>query len=70
MEKHLGRNPFERRKRMASRLPDREEVAQANAHPTKKTAEWFLVDLPAGSFMFALKTVLFVKAVFEKNPRS
>ena len=70
MTKHLGRNPFRKKKGARSIITNKEDSAQASSSPRKHTAEWLFVDLPAGSFMFALKTVLLVKGVFEKSPKA
>ena len=33
--------------------------------PVEKLLHWFLVDIPADSYVFALKSVLLIKAVLE-----
>jgi hypothetical protein len=75
MATHLGRNPFgKKHTHFANSQPQKEllrkeSMDEIEKSPGRKTAEWLLVDLPAGSFMLALKTVLFVKGVFDKSPK-
>jgi hypothetical protein len=86
MSTHLGRNPFEKKKRSAPStsestsqqkdsspkkskriLPVKEEVEEAHSSTVKSPAEKLLVDLPANTFMIALKGALLVKSFFDKS---
>lgn len=77
MAKHLGRNPFSKSKSVAQ--PPLSECSEKKQKPTssahikknprsiiKEPAKWLLVDLPADSLTFALKTAMWVKSVVKK----
>jgi len=72
--KHLGRNPFGKKNGLKAKPEPlvKKEAKKEDLPPTlrnsiSKPAEWLFVKLPAESFVFALKTALFVKGVFEKK---
>lgn len=68
--KHLGRNPFGKKKPEQPIKEVKTEKIETVALPQRlrsKIADWILVDLPAGSYVFGLKTVLFTKSLLEKK---
>lgn len=62
MEKHLGRNPFNKAK-TASNKP------KPNFMTIDKTSpmEWLFIHLPAKAFLFVLKKGILVKNALEKK---
>ncbi|MEO5971083.1 MAG: hypothetical protein ABIQ95_14235 [Bdellovibrionia bacterium] len=62
MEKHLGRNPFEKAR-------DGSNKSRPTFIEPDKTSpvEWLFIQLPAKAFMFALKTGILVKSVLDKK---
>jgi len=63
----LGRNPFGKKDITPDPKLARSEGSSAPLCSAVDGLEWLLIDLPAETFLFALKTVLFVKGVFEKK---
>jgi hypothetical protein len=69
MSKHLGRNPFEKRKKTPEAKTARPSVTAHRGTDEKwsKLSEWALIQIPAQSMLFALKAVLRVKGLFERE---
>lgn len=59
MGKYLGRNPFEKTKKSSSK--PRPDFTQQNTTPL----EWLFIQLPAKTFMLALKTGILLKTGLE-----
>jgi hypothetical protein len=71
MTTHLGRNPFQKKSATPERDDPKSPPSKSEAKPssrrTSRGSNSLLVRLPAESFLLALKTVLLVKGVFEKD---
>ncbi len=70
MSKHLGRNPFEKRKPkvQAKRVKTTRPAEEPQSRKSwSGFSDWALVQLPAQSVVFALKTVLRVKSLIERE---
>lgn len=50
--------------------PTLDSFAKVPSTDKKYTGKWFFVDLPAETFLFALKTTVLIKSVFGSNSRS
>ncbi len=61
MNKHMGRNPFDKKSAKSPSISN---------GGFSKPAEWLLIDLPARSFMFGLRTVLMLKNALNKGKKT
>ena len=61
MSKHLGRNPFEKKKIHAAPTPER----PSEKEKLPRLVHWAFIQVPAQSAVFALKAALRVKDLLE-----
>ena len=68
MTKHLGRNPFDRKKAQTKNpgLSEGESVETSSPRPLYG----LLVNLSTRSIVFALKAAMVVRTVVQRNPKS
>ncbi len=67
MAKHLGRNPFEKKKESGSQRIQPKASAPEEQSQFPKVAEWALIQLPAQSALFAIKTALRIKDFLDRK---
>lgn len=70
MTKHLGRNPFGKKKSQAPTVPQKGKPTnriKISSMEKNSKLEWLFIEVPAKSYLFALKAALLLKGALDKK---